>query len=245
MPLLEVAVRRRLVGRLDKGDEVVRTIADAAKRHRVGEAEVRAVGRLAWVEIAGSGPGVRERRDGPFEVVSLGGRVSAADGEVDVTLAIHAIHSAPAVPAAVGRLLAAGAIALDVVVEVWDASAPAAATGPVPTQKEAAWAKVVEASAKRPVRAPRPEPVVPLADLPTSPRRGGEIDYDEPMPEVGDEVQHPQFGRCRVVESADDKISIRLASGRIIQLGASVLKFGAPDEEDGKRVFPVEVRVRR
>jgi predicted DNA-binding protein with PD1-like motif len=242
VPLLEVAVRRRLVGRVERGDEVVRAIRDAALRHRVAEGEVRGQGRLAWIDLAGAGPGVRERRDGPFEVVSLSGRVSVEGDEATVTMAVHALHVAPNLPAATGRLLAAGAIDLDLVVEPWDPLTSAAR--PVPaaeSPKQAAWSKVVEASHKRPER--EPPPPVELPKPP--PRQGRALDLDAPFPEVGDDVLHPQFGRCRVVESADDKIAIRLASGRLIQLGTSVLAFGEPDEGDGRRVFPVEVRVRR
>jgi len=247
--LLEVGVRRRIVGRIDRGADVVRAVKDAALRWNVVEGEVRAHGRLAWVEIAGGGPGVTERFDGPLDVVSLHGRVSTAGagpgeaGDVEVTLVVHALAPSPMLPPVLGRLVACAAISIDVVLEPWEtqgsvATTPGATRPPEPPRK-AGWAKVVEASQKRPEREAMPAPALP-------PKPGAKsLDLDEPLPEVGDDVLHPQFGRCPVVDSADDKIAIRLQSGRIIQLGASVLRFGEATLEEDRRVFPVEVRARK
>jgi len=173
----------------------------------------------------------------------MSGRVRVVDGEPAVTVTVHAVHAVPGLAPAAGRLVASAAIALDVVVEVWDAAVAASAPAkpPAPPPKQAAWARVVEASERRPERDAPPPQALPKQP----PRTTRSLDLDEPAPDVGDDVQHPQFGRCRVVECSDDKISIRLPSGRIVQLGSAVLKYGMPEDEDGRRVFPVEVRIRK
>lgn len=70
--------------------------------------------------------------------------------------------------------------------------------------------------------------------------------FDEPIPEVGDYVDHRQFGLCRVDgESGDDGLIIRQPSGvrKVIRL--EVMQVLPPRMEGDKRIYPVRPRKRR
>jgi len=59
----------------------------------------------------------------------------------------------------------------------------------------------------------------------------------------GDHVDHPRFGVCRVVHGpVDDKVSIRLPTGKHVDLHLGVMRVLHPKQVGGRRVFQVEVR---
>lgn len=82
---------------------------------------------------------------------------------------------------------------------------------------------------------------------------GPEVDSppedDEPSVEVreGDWIEHPTLGRCEVVSSDnDERASIRLESGRVVELHLGLLELRPPrTDEDGITIIPVHIRRRR
>ncbi len=63
----------------------------------------------------------------------------------------------------------------------------------------------------------------------------------------GDWIEHPTLGRCEVVSSDnDERATIRLESGRVVELHLGLLELQAPTTtEDGVTVIPVQIRRRR
>ncbi len=83
--------------------------------------------------------------------------------------------------------------------------------------------------------APVPEPI-------SRPRRAA-VDFDEPLPEPGDYLDHFRFGLCRVEdEDPEGGVQVRMPSGVRRTIRLDLLRVEPPEERDGKRVFPVRRR---
>jgi hypothetical protein len=68
------------------------------------------------------------------------------------------------------------------------------------------------------------------------------VEVDEPDLAPGDVLIHPHFGRCRVAKAGDDeKIKVRLPTGRLVDLHLGVMRLFRCPDEDGKRVFKARV----
>jgi len=60
---------------------------------------------------------------------------------------------------------------------------------------------------------------------------------------TGDFVDHPRFGVCKILHApVDDKISIRLPTGKHVDLHLGVMKVLPPKQAGGRRVFQVEMK---
>ncbi|MFN3197038.1 MAG: hypothetical protein ACE366_01300 [Bradymonadia bacterium] len=58
--------------------------------------------------------------------------------------------------------------------------------------------------------------------------------------QVGDLLQHPRFGRCRVMRPAErGKVKVRLPAGRLTDLHLKVVRLIRQPDENGARVFKV------
>ena len=93
--------------------------------------------------------------------------------------------------------------------------------------------------------APAPPPPVPealRAVVPTKVRRGEEILYEDPIPEPGDYLEHPQFGLCAVEgDDVDGAMFIRIPSGSRKSIKLDFLQvLPAVTDDQGRRVFKIE-----
>lgn len=62
---------------------------------------------------------------------------------------------------------------------------------------------------------------------------------------VGDYVDHPRFGKCRIVhEPHDDKVTIRLDTGKHVDLHLGVMRVLPPKQVGSRKVFQIEMRRR-
>ena len=69
-----------------------------------------------------------------------------------------------------------------------------------------------------------------------------DFDFDEPLINSGDLLDHPKLGRCRVLEAEDGQyVKVRLPRGRIRKLSLEVIDIEYGGEEKGKRVFEAQV----
>jgi hypothetical protein len=109
------------------------------------------------------------------------------------------------------------------------------------------------ADAPRPHVVPRPATVegpTPPRAAPPSPLHQASGDDDETEAELlmldmtsGDYVDHPRFGVCRIVHApVDDKVSIRLPTGKHVDLSLNVMRILPPKQQGGRKVFQVEMR---
>lgn len=85
--------RRVVVVVLDKGDEAVACLTEAARHHNVNAAQVTAVGAFRTAELGFFDPDLRDYRSIPVseqaEVLTLLGDVATSEGEP--TLHLHAV----------------------------------------------------------------------------------------------------------------------------------------------------------
>jgi len=69
---------------------------------------------------------------------------------------------------------------------------------------------------------------------------------DEPNLKEGDWLNHPRLGMCRVLlYDGEERIKVRLASGRVAELMNSLFHLTFEGVRDGGRVYAVEVRKRK
>ena len=73
-------------------------------------------------------------------------------------------------------------------------------------------------------------------------------DDDEYEVEAGDFLEHNRFGRCSVLNSDGERVTVRMENGRVAELHLSVLTLNLTkdrEEEEGPRTFTVAIRRRR
>jgi len=88
---------------------------------------------------------------------------------------------------------------------------------------------------------PRPVPVAMHA--PAADDEASELNILEMK--AGDYVDHPKFGVCRIsADPVEDKISIRLNTGKQVDLSLGIMKVLEPRMVGGRRVFRLEIRRR-
>jgi len=163
---------RRLVGRLDRGTDVLEGLAEVCRLHGVRAAEVRAVGALEQAVVAEYDQRARSSRpprrfDAQFEIVSLYGNASERDGKLHLRLGVTLSRERDNGIELVGGQLVAGRVfALEFVLETFDdlllRRMPDAATG-LPLWREAIAleqpAPAAAPSAAMPVEPPVAKPV--------------------------------------------------------------------------------------
>ena len=116
------------------------------------------------------------------------------------------------------------------------------------------WAAAIDASA-RPEASPAPMGAAGVAPkaasavvaIPPRPLRAMAVDLDQPVPEVGDTVEHFAFGRGDVVKSDGDRLHVRgHKDGRLREIALEMLRVSlleAPSAADGTRHFKLERRL--
>jgi uncharacterized protein len=251
---------RRLVGRLDKGSDVLDGLAEVCRSYQVRAAEVRAIGSLEQVVLCEYDQRARQYRpgrrfDAQFEIVNLTGNISEKDGK----LFVHAKTSLSrerdnGIELVGGQLQAGRVFAVEFVIDVFEdlilRRAPDAQTGlslwreAISLGEPAAAAPVEKEAPHVPFDAPARtswDDVVAASDArPVQPER-----IEEPLPQeevrvtAGDLIDHPKFGRCIVerVEGDYEFVSARLRNQRLIRLSLDVLTLVPAGEDGGKRLF--------
>lgn len=161
-----------------------------------------------------------------------------------------------------GRLESAECVAVGLRVDVFERAKASVPVAPGPTDGWAQAAAVSAAAQSAPVAAPAPAPVVgrrkklrrkemkssvPLPEkkpIPKASERRGSF-VDQPLPDVGDYVDHKQFGVCEV-RSIDDEgaLVIRTKQGRRRRLVLDVFDVLEGRIEDDKIIYPIRPRKR-
>jgi hypothetical protein len=72
---------------------------------------------------------------------------------------------------------------------------------------------------------------------------GGRGREESPELSPGDILIHPRFGRCRVSRASDgERVKVRSATGRLMDLHFKVLTLQRQPDEDGRRVYKVFIK---
>lgn len=215
------------------------------------------------------------RIDGVLEILSFVGNVSLKDGQPFVHL--HAAVSRETdngIEVLGGHVTAGTVFACEVSIECFDELTLERAHDPVTglhlwkgaaggtSAASASWASVaataqaVQAAAappsmatavRRPVTPAGEELLAPAMPLPEKKKISEEQFFEEPIPQIGDWIDHKQFGLCRVDGEDDDGgLVIRLPSGVRKTIKLDYLRvLPAKIAEDGRRIYPLEPRQRR
>lgn len=256
---------RTIVLHLEAGDELPGSLIRALDGLEVKSGWVSGAGLLEAAEVRLPLPrngATAFNVEGPLVLASLSGPLQVHDGVLAPLLWASIAKAGELGPAVVAGELAWGAVQrVDLVVSVFDDVAPGRAEAPVVSPPAAPPPRAVSsvaaplvtpppqaappapAPAPRPVNTPTPAVAGPVP-VPMRPHRAEQPEL-ETYPEVGDLVVHFAFGRCEVILSDGDKISIREDGGRTRSVGLAMLRIGKPtvDEATGKRLFELGRRL--
>jgi predicted DNA-binding protein with PD1-like motif len=261
----ESRLSRRLVGRLDRGADLLEQLNEVCRVHEVRAGEVRASGAVEeaiLVEWDQRGRSARAPRHfaASLELVSLTGHVAERDGRP--TVQAHASLSRErdnGIELLGGRLLAARVFACEFVIDAFDdlrlVRQDDAATGLalLSVTAQAAPVSIVVDEPSATEKLPRPAFEAPARTdwkdvVAASERRveaakvtevAVEVAQTEVQAKTGDLIEHPKFGRC-VVERIDgdyEFVTARLRNQRLIRLSLDVLTLIPIGQESGHNLF--------
>lgn len=233
---------RRIVGRLERGVELVAALRKVCSDRHVRAGEIRLLGALEVLEIATIDVKAHAYRPArrfvsTLEIVGFVGHVAEKGGALDLQGQISVSRESDnGVEVLGGHLISAQVLACEFVIEAWDdlllRRAVDSATGLV------VWHEAFE-EAPPPSPPPSPASASPPASVSSPPP-----DPLPVVPDLGDVIRHPTFGRAQVekIEGEGEFAAVRLASGRLIRLSLDVLNLRLDGSEAGRRVFQANVR---
>lgn len=268
MLVLTSGKSRRLVVRLERGEDLVKGIETIAQREGVRAGWVRGVGSLSWVELdrhdqSRRGAEPPQRFDIPCDVLTLEGSIALSGDSARATLyATLSRRTDNGVDLIGGRVRAGQVFHAELVIESFEdlvlSRQPDERTGLAlwvgvreesdageEEEEEApaavSWADVAAVSAA-PVPPKRASERPNVADR----RRRAEEEFlTAPLPERGDFIDHQQFGVCRVDrEDEEGGLVIRLPSGVRKTIKLDFMEVGTARHDGGRRIFPVRPRRR-
>jgi len=244
---------RRFMGRLDAGQDLAAAFATICKDNgiRSGWIQASALLRNAVVQAPrGDGGGLDEAGVHPGVLVfpHLQGNVSLRGDAIDVRLyaAGYGAGGDGAV-AALGLLRGGEVVACEFfLIACDDVSLVRDGDG----DDFAPWVQLQTVVDSK----PRPVMSVPLEGpmaRPAAPAPHVLMDEDETSElnilemAVGDYVDHPRFGVCKIVHApVDERVSIRLPAGKHVDLHLGVMRVHAAKMVGGRKVFQIEMKKR-
>ena len=260
---------RRLVGRLDRGADVLSALADVCRASGVRAGELRATGAFEQVVLAEWDQRGRQLRpprrfDAPFEILTLYGNISEKDGKPQVQARVALSRERDNGIEVVGGQLSSGRVfTLEFVIEAFDdillRRLPDAQTGLALWREaqpvEAAVEPTPELSQIKTAPLPFDEPArtkwedVVAASSSTPPAEPtavepplGIMDADARVA-PGDFIDHPKFGRVQVerIEGDYEFVSARLRNQRLIRLSLDVITLVLIGREGERQLFRAEM----
>src|SRR5688572_2991758 len=117
---------RRIVGRLDRGVELLDTIAEICRKYRVRCGEVRAIGSLEAIEVKEYDQREKQWRQArrfqsAFEILNLSGNISERAGELIVHAHIAVMRDRDnGIEVLGGHLVRARVFALEFIIDAFD-----------------------------------------------------------------------------------------------------------------------------
>jgi predicted DNA-binding protein with PD1-like motif len=263
---------RRFLGRLDAGQDLTAGLKTVCRENGILSGWIQATAVLRNPTIAplkadGSGMGDPVALDGVAFCPTITGNVSLLDGVLDLRLyaTCHPPEAASG-PATLGLLRGGEVLAFEFLLLACDDAVLVrendARFGFAP------WIQLQPGTQVGMVTPPAPAPVPNMwtgdegrlpgaamgtvSDIPAAaPLLRQPIDEDESSElnvldmSVGDYLDHPRFGKCRIVHDPhDDKVTIRLETGKHVDLHLGVMRVLPPKQIGSKKVFQIEMRKR-
>lgn len=246
MILARVEATRSFVGSLDAGSELVASLAALCKEKGVDCALISGYGyvenpHLQGYSRADKGLSEPQEHDGAFVIPMVNGSISVNDQNVpEVVLFVQGAASGRSRSKTIaGQLAAADVIQFEFFIQTVDNVV-------LHRIKERSsglhlWLQMLPAGIGG-------RPVLEDIDL-------GEDEVDEEDDEfideeleinAGDWLNHPRLGMCHVVHfDGEDRIKVKLQSGRIAELMMTMFKLSLDGVREGGKVYKVTVRKRR
>ncbi|HWE27256.1 MAG TPA: PPC domain-containing DNA-binding protein [Polyangia bacterium] len=235
MIVAESTRTRRLVGRLDRGADLLIQLADICRRHHVVAGELRATGAVEDATVG------QRRLPDAWDIVSLAGNVTVGNDQPAVQAWVSLSRERMGGSELVGgRLVAARVISCDFVIDAFD-DLPVEKPKASPSFEAPArttWSDVVAASAASDRKhEPAPPPVRPAVNALAEEEAPSSSEPVSVRP--GDFIDHPKFGRCAVerVDGDQEFVTARLRNQRLIRLSLDVLTLIPAGQADGKNLF--------
>ena len=232
--------------RLEAVASLLDAVEELVSKLEISFCDVSGFGELEWVELSSSTGEAPVRTQGPLRMLDLKGRMRRA-GDLCVShfVCTASQETEDGCRIVCGELVAAAANAVELILT------PLVTPGETghPTESEPS---ITEELLRRPEQTASSEDTSRIekrwanavAESKRIERLARTFDGSgsSERPNRGDIVFHRQFGRCTVVSVDDEHITLRKPNRRNVQLGMPVLRFIPKDEEDGRRVFDIEIR---
>jgi predicted DNA-binding protein with PD1-like motif len=223
---------RRLIGRLDRGADLLIQLAEICRRHHVAAGELRATGAVEDATVG------QRRLPDAWDIVSLSGTITMGNDAPSVQAWVSLSRERMAGAELVGgRLVAGRVLNCDFVIDAFD-DLPVEKPKASPSFEAPArtsWSDVVAASAASDRKhEPAPERPVAVAAEDEPPHSSEPVNV-----RPGDFIDHPKFGRCAVerVDGDQEFVTARLRNQRLIRLSLDVLTLIPAGQADGKNLF--------
>ncbi len=240
MIFTETREGRRFVGELDPGMPVVASFHSLASEYRIGSGWFQATGYLhdplIRAVLSDGGFGEPEAHPGRFLCVVLEGLVSERLGDTDITVRVL-LHRDDGL--VVGGLLEEGISgSLELRCRTWDDITLRRFHDPESDLDR--WLDVsvnVSEIVPEVVKSGR----VAMEAMPSRLLEPNEM----PQLRIGDFLEHPRLGECEVTKVVDDdRVAIRMESGKIAQLHLGLLTLTRARRRKGRNVYSVQIRRR-
>ncbi len=251
MIFTETVKRRRFIGRLEKGTELIHELKELCKRHNIHTADVWATGFLKNVEIEVFHHGEQRYRAvdlGPvaYQLVSFQGNISLYEGDtvVHVHCSLLPDLGSGLTTLAGGRIARAEVIAIEFSVETIDDFA--LIRGHDNETGFDQWVQITvatDAGTRRGAAAGSAKGGSAVAGEAEAADADG--DDEEIELQAGDVLDHPRLGRCEVLQCDGERVTVRMPKGRTGELHLGILRLRLRDGAGATRVYAVEVRARR
>jgi predicted DNA-binding protein with PD1-like motif len=247
---------RRILGRLERGDDLLRGLIAVCETHQIRCAQIQASGFLEEIALTHYDPAGRAMAPprhfrGALTLLSARGVIGELSGHLDLQLQVMVSRLGDNGIELLGGTCASGRVlTCEVVIEVMEdvllrravdrglglpllsetfsAGPSAADTQPASSEASAALSPAEPAT---------PEPPSALPP-PGEPEEEDEI---EPYRQIkaGDLIEHRQFGLCEVQRVSGDEefVTVRLRNNRLVRLSLDVLDLRYKGDEDGHQVF--------
>jgi len=231
------------VGRLDQGQDINAGFRNVCRENSIVCGWISASAYVRSPVIAKFSPDgtlVPTPLEGAHFLAGISGSVSLRDEQVDIRL--HVSCTAPDSAVQIHGLLEGG--------EVLFCEFMITACGDVSLIRDGSakfrpWVQLQAAgpSGTTRIEAAPPRPVPPAMHAAANDDEMSELNILEMR--GGDYVDHPKFGVCRISgDPVEDKISIRLATGKQVDLSLGIMRVLEPKTMGGRRVFRLEIKRR-
>ena len=230
---------RRFIGRLDEGADLITSLADVCRQHRITCGEIRGSGYVRNARPFNYDAAARkltvpeEPMKGPFTVAGANGTASQQDD--DTTVHLYGTLVGPDGALVSGRLASAEVIVFEFVISAFDDIVLIRSQDKQNGLDQ--WLQLKAAND---------------ASLPDGPDSAEALredldenalnELDDVAANPGDILEHPRFGRCIIVHQADeDRLSVRLENQRVVDLHLGLVRLSIARREGDATVYRARI----